>query len=398
MKTLSLCMIVRDETKNLARSLAPLRPYVDEAVVVDTGSQDDTPAMAARYGARVFSFPWQDDFSAARNFSLARARGDWIFWLDADNRLEDSDARQLKALVQRPADAILWCTEVVEPDRGRLLQKRIFPRRADIRFRYRVHEQLVHPPEMENVLTPIEIFHWGYQDRETFRAKGQRNYAYLAKELQERPDDYYVHYQLARYHFFQGEVRQVQAHLEKVLTNPATPAENLELYQRAWLLKAQTYWRLGGKLLAFESLHGLLGQYPMYGLAWYYLGLWAFQEGRYQQAAHSLDLFLGLGSGHLLLDQPEEKLLLTALLARARALRKCQQYQEAGKMLAVAREHFPQHFSVWLEQAELACLTADRRRARSALEVCLRLRPDNRRAQALRRTLELSPCPVGRGM
>ena len=83
--TLSLCMIVRDAERSLAPALASARPFVDEIVVVDTGSRDGTRDVAREFSARLFEFAWCDDFSAARNHSLEQATGDWILWLDADH-------------------------------------------------------------------------------------------------------------------------------------------------------------------------------------------------------------------------------------------------------------------------------------------------------------------------
>ncbi|HNU71315.1 MAG TPA: glycosyltransferase family 2 protein, partial [Thermodesulfobacteriota bacterium] len=84
---LSVCLIVCNEEKNLARALRSVAAVADEIVVTDTGSTDLTVEIAREYGARVSFFPWCDDFSAARNYSLDQARGDWIFSLDADEEL-----------------------------------------------------------------------------------------------------------------------------------------------------------------------------------------------------------------------------------------------------------------------------------------------------------------------
>src|SRR5436309_6510407 len=92
----SLCMIVRNEEKNLRDALTPVAPVVDEMVVVDTGSTDGTRQVAAGLGARVFEFAWCDDFAAARNESLRCATGDWAFWLDADDRLDADNLQKLR--------------------------------------------------------------------------------------------------------------------------------------------------------------------------------------------------------------------------------------------------------------------------------------------------------------
>ena len=78
MATVSLCLIVKDEEANLAACLRPIGGLFDEIVVVDTGSADRTREIARDFGARLFDFPWCDDFSAARNESLRQARSEWF--------------------------------------------------------------------------------------------------------------------------------------------------------------------------------------------------------------------------------------------------------------------------------------------------------------------------------
>ena len=95
----SLCMIVRNEERNLPSCLAGVAELVDEIIVVDTGSTDGTKEQAAKWDAKVFDFPWVDDFSAARNESLRHATGDWILWLDADDRLDAINCRRLREVL-----------------------------------------------------------------------------------------------------------------------------------------------------------------------------------------------------------------------------------------------------------------------------------------------------------
>src|SRR5262245_11843004 len=94
----SLCMIVKDEAAHLPACLATVADLVDEVVVVDTGSADATRQLARAWGARVHDFPWCDDFAAARNESLRHATGEWIFWLDADDRVDEANRARLRAL------------------------------------------------------------------------------------------------------------------------------------------------------------------------------------------------------------------------------------------------------------------------------------------------------------
>src|SRR5438477_6471542 len=96
---LTVCMIVKNEAANLRRALASVGPVADELVVVDTGSTDDSAAVAAELGARVAHFAWCDDFAAARNAALALASGAWILSLDADEELDPASVAPLRQLV-----------------------------------------------------------------------------------------------------------------------------------------------------------------------------------------------------------------------------------------------------------------------------------------------------------
>ena len=100
-RRVSLCMIVRDNEDTIEACLASVRPWVDEIIVVDTGSLDRTPEICRRFGAQVYNFPWCDDFSAARNESLKYATGDWIFWMDSDDIMPPDQGRLLRELVLR---------------------------------------------------------------------------------------------------------------------------------------------------------------------------------------------------------------------------------------------------------------------------------------------------------
>ena len=93
--TLSLCMIVKNEEKHLAKCLASVRPVVDEMIVVDTGSTDRTVDIAKAFGAQVYNFEWTNNFAEARNYSLSKASGDWILVLDADEVISSMDYASL---------------------------------------------------------------------------------------------------------------------------------------------------------------------------------------------------------------------------------------------------------------------------------------------------------------
>jgi glycosyltransferase involved in cell wall biosynthesis len=142
MSTVSACLIVRDEAKRLARCLGSLRGVVDEIVVLDTGSQDDTIAIAESFGAKVGHFDWVDDFAAARNAALALATSDWVLSIDADEWLTNASVLADAVAV---ADAIAYRVTLVNHlDQGRKEPEsitRLFRRHPAIRFEGCIHER-----------------------------------------------------------------------------------------------------------------------------------------------------------------------------------------------------------------------------------------------------------------
>ncbi|MFA5032167.1 MAG: glycosyltransferase [bacterium] len=101
-QSISLCMIVKDEEKNLPRCLDSFKDLVDEIIVVDTGSTDRTVEIAKSYGAKVYYFKWCDDFSAARNESLKYATKEWILIIDADEYIDSGNKEKIKQVLQNP--------------------------------------------------------------------------------------------------------------------------------------------------------------------------------------------------------------------------------------------------------------------------------------------------------
>lgn len=97
--TLSLCMIVKDEGKTIERCLKSVKSFVDEIIIVDTGSTDDTKEIALRCGAKVFDFEWVNNFAAARNFSFSKATSEYILWLDGDDFIDEENIKNIKRII-----------------------------------------------------------------------------------------------------------------------------------------------------------------------------------------------------------------------------------------------------------------------------------------------------------
>jgi hypothetical protein len=208
--SLSVCLITKNEEKNIARALCSVSKVADEVIVADTGSSDETVEIASNLGARICTFPWIDDFSAARNFAIAHAQKDWILWLDADEELlPQSRDEVLQCLKRQDALAYLVLRQDLQQE-GRpdyateMWQLRLFRRREDLKFVGRYHEHF-HPPldvvanaEGKHLYqSTIRLRHYGYLS-ELKKSKLDRAAKLLKLELAERPGQIYYEIEYGR--------------------------------------------------------------------------------------------------------------------------------------------------------------------------------------------------------
>ena len=201
--TLSLCMIVKNEEKQIARCLHSLKPLVDELIVVDTGSTDHTRMLAQIFGARVYDYAWSDDFAAARNFSIDQANGRWILIMDADEVISPQDYVAIRALLNKHpsgqsafsittrnytnlCNLIDWTANdgtYPEEEAGAgwtpSEKVRLFPNRSELRFDYPVHEVIRPSLEREGVkifTCAVPVHHYGQLNQIAAARKGETYY------------------------------------------------------------------------------------------------------------------------------------------------------------------------------------------------------------------------------
>lgn len=211
--TVSACLITRNEEQNIGRCLASITGVVDGIVICDTGSTDQTRDIARVYGASIVEGAWRDNFASARNCSINAACGDWIFWLDADEELVEEHPGAFRSLVaQLPHWGCLLDVRDVKDTEVQARRWNIFPNRAGIRFKGRVHEQ-PHPWPTDGqpaATDMVYILHHGYAaGPDAMNAKAERNMHLLALALRDETDPFMrLTYttDLGRMQWFQGEV------------------------------------------------------------------------------------------------------------------------------------------------------------------------------------------------
>ena len=316
--TVSLCMIVKNEADDLAKCLSSVKPIVDEMILVDTGSDDNTREIASAFGARVFDFRWNNDFSEARNFSISKANGDWIFVLDADEVVSPRDFDLFKSIIQDPsakpaaysfvtrnyiprANTVGWIPndgkyENEEAAEGWIPSDkvRLFPNETRIRFEYPVHEMV--EPSLARAGFDVKecgmpIHHYGKLNREKSNCKGEAYYVIGRKKLQESGNDPIAIRELA-----------IQAGLLKKWE------EAIELWQRLLDIRPNTpeafvnmgtaHWHLGEYEKALSAAKKAMALAPHMKESAYNFAICHLHLGSAEQAVWTLEVLLKRSPGY----------------------------------------------------------------------------------------------------
>lgn len=236
MLKLSVSMIVKNEEICLAKCLESVRG-ADELIVVDTGSTDKTKEIALSYGAKVFDFPWVDDFAAARNESLKHCTGDWVLSIDADNELEPNGIEKIR-VAAGVADAVGKRgigIKVLYPAHGNWHHfPHVFKRCPEVQWKGAIHNHLTNAhndPVDVTIFATISVAHKKDPDRAL---------RILKKEVKKNPKTTREVYYLAREYFYRKDYVTAAYWYEDYLTRGTFPAEVSDAY----LMLARCYWQL----------------------------------------------------------------------------------------------------------------------------------------------------------
>ncbi|NRD79496.1 glycosyltransferase [Bacillus sp. BRMEA1] len=211
--SVSLCMVVQNEEQTLEKCLTSVKGIVQEIIIVDTGSTDKTTDVAQRFGAKIITSHWNDDFSKARNLGIKEAKEEWILVLDADEELYESNFQRIKDSMNDSSiggffiNFINFFGEYDENSYFTDSACRLFRNHPNIHFSGDIHEEVttsIHKLGLQIIYSGLTIFHYGYLESVLARKKkNNRNLRIIRKALKKRPDDLRLKYALG--------VEQIQA-------------------------------------------------------------------------------------------------------------------------------------------------------------------------------------------
>ncbi len=248
--TISLCMIVRNEAANLPRCLASVTDDVDELVIVDTGSTDATPAVAASLGAKVWHQGWQEDFAQARNAALEHATGEWVLHLDADEEIAPASQSLVRKTAGATNAAGLLVNVRSRNGQGELTefydswQVRLFRNRPEFRYELAVHEQIIYAIARAGgkvLPSSLQIIHHGYL-QDTVQGdcpRVARNVRLLEQALARQPANTYLCAHLGLDYFKAGRPDDALASLRRCLEDLDGRSLPPELLHKVFITLAQ---------------------------------------------------------------------------------------------------------------------------------------------------------------
>lgn len=250
---LSLCMIVRDNERTIRPCLESIRPWVDEIIIVDTGSIDRTPEICREFGAQIFEFPWIDDFSAARNESLKHARGEWVFWMDSDDTIPESCGRGLRDLVHvQHAEQVggfiiqVHCLHESDSQLTVVDHVKLFRNGIGVHFELPIHEQVIPSIRARNRViefTELYIEHHGSDPTPELRAqKLKRDFRILHKWERREPDHEFLLFNLGMTHDNVGNNEEAVDYLQRCIARSIPEHSHL---RKAYAILASSLTQLG---------------------------------------------------------------------------------------------------------------------------------------------------------
>jgi len=296
--TISCCMIVKDEEDFLEACLNSVKDHVDELIVVDTGSTDNTVAIARKYTDHVYFHPWEGSFSKARNQVLPYATGDWIFQIDGDEELVAGSGEKLRTAVRQAGAADAIYVNIISTYSGgnktaRHNFERLFRNNGVIHYESIVHNRVV--GQTCTIPSKIELMHYGYNvDEKKANAKFLRTAALLKEQIAQDPDNPMPHQYLGTSYLARGMYREALEECVLAISLAEDQGNEDALYLSTHHNAAICFFRLGKIDNAREYSLRALKKVPEHLDSLYMMTILAAEEKNWEELIHFGLLFLKL--------------------------------------------------------------------------------------------------------
>ena len=247
---ISACFIMRDAEKDAARCLESIKDSADEIIVVDTGSKDHSIEIVRGFTDKVYSFVWQDDFAAARNFALSKAQGDWIIFPDADEYFSAETRGNLRSLIgmANGFDAIQCRRSNIDPARDGAessydVVARVFCRLGGLKYQDPIHEYLAFDDEHAKRVWQVRpsellLYHTGYAEGK-LEEKLHRNLSILERMKKNGQKKKFLYYYLSGLYLDLKDYRKAAEFAEYSIEHEEKPALSAFSAYRVWLQAAK---------------------------------------------------------------------------------------------------------------------------------------------------------------
>jgi len=308
---ISLCMIVKNEAHRIIDCLSSITNMVDEMIVVDTGSTDNTIALAEQAGAKVFPFEWKNDTASARNFGLRKAKYEWILVMDADEFIAESDFDKIRHSIKNEdidgfvfdqrsytddPDTENWKANDFSYQKSKpyagffdITVIRLFRNRSDIKYTDHAHELIERSMKdrpKKNINIPIH--HFGISNgRISSEEKNTHYLNLLLEDLKDKPDSFKPHFLLGRQYYQTNQLDKAIFHLKKAIE--LRPSDTGAFHNLGTaLIKNKNY------VLALEYLNKAVEMNPYYEELFYSIAIAYFWLNKTDKAIESITKFLQL--------------------------------------------------------------------------------------------------------
>ena len=364
---LSAALIVRDEAPVLADCLSSIRDVVDEIVVVDTGSSDESPRIAHSYGATVLHHAWADDFAEARNVALDAVQGEWILYIDADERLVEGDREAVERLLTGVREIAFLV--LLRPRRGwtAYREHRLWRNDPRIRFVGQIHEKVAPAIHRLSVIegrpigaSQLLLDHVGYEGDQSH--KHRRNLPLLRAQLSREPFNLFNRHHLATVLRGLGEEEEA----DEVLAG-AVEVARARPHDRVGVLAFNDLVLL--RMERDEPFEELLQEarrlYPQNKSLWWVEATVLQRADRYEEAIAAYDRLLAADQTAVVTDGPAYDARIFgefAHEARGTCLFRLERYEEAAESFAAAARLAPDNLE-YSSKATVARGRAARARA-----------------------------------